>query len=301
MYYLLIVIATILFSGQFILNRGFQRLNGSSLQTSLRFSSQMSIVVCISMLLINLVNSVKNGTSFQIQIEPVFIIVGIVQAASTVFASYCAIKAFKTANLSVYSMFSMLGGMLLPFVYGIAFAGEAITVAKLVCLVLIFVAITYDRDSFKSNPGAFKFYIAVFILNGMNGVYAGFLKSMAGDYNKQSYLAVMNIFVFVITFILYFLTFKKLPLPNKKELKYSVGYGVCNGVANLLLLIALGHVNASVQYPIVTGGVMVFSTIVAALQRDHVKKKTIIATVIAFIATVAIILPWLQYTIFTFA
>ena len=39
----------------------------------------------------------------------------------------------------------------------------------------------------------------------------------------------------------------------------SAGYGLITTVANLILLIALLHVDASVQYPIVTGGVIVLS------------------------------------------
>ena len=39
----------------------------------------------------------------------------------------------------------------------------------------------------------------------------------------------------------------------------TAGYGVITTLANLILLIALLHVDASVQYPIVTGGVIVLS------------------------------------------
>ena len=102
---------------------------------------------------------------------------------------------------------------------------------------------------------------------------------------NSSYIKICILIKYV-----YYIKEKKPPVPRLAELKYSVSYGVCNGVANLMLLIALGHVNASVQYPIVTGGVIIFSTIAAALQKDNVKRRTVISAIIAFIATVCIIL-----------
>ena len=41
------------------------------------------------------------------------------------------------------------------------------------------------------------------------------------------------------------------------------GYGVLNKVGNFLLLISLAHIDASVQYPMVTGGVMIVSTLLS--------------------------------------
>ena len=280
-YYLLILSATVLFSCQFMMTQGFQRLNGSSFRTSIRFASQTSFFICIAMLILS---------GFRLTFTPTLAAVALIQSVSSFAASYCSIKALGTANLSVYSMFSMLGGMLLPFVYGIVFGGENMTLGKVICCALIVLALTFDRESFKSKEGAVKYYLAVFVLNGMNGVYAAFITMAEPGYNKQSYLALMNMFVFIITFIVYYATEKKLPIPRFSELKYSGTYGICNGVANLMLLIALGHVNASVQYPIVTGGVIIFSTVAAALQKDNVKRRTVISAIIAFVATVCIIL-----------
>lgn len=280
-YYLLIMAATVLFSCQFMMTQGFQKLNGSSLKTSIRFASQTSFVICIAMLILS---------GFRLAFTPLLVIVALCHSVMSFSASYCSIKALGTANLSVYSMFSMLGGMLLPFVYGIVFSGEKMTLGKGICCVLIVLALSFDRENFKSKAGAIKYYLAVFLLNGMNGVVAAFITWAEPGYNKYSYLMLMNMFVFIITFIVYYITQKKLPIPKFAELKYSASYGVCNGVANLMLLIALGHVNASVQYPIVTGGVIIFSTIAAALQKDNVKRRTIISAIIAFVATVCIIL-----------
>ena len=70
-----------------------------------------------------------------------------------------------------------------------------------------------------------------------------------------------------------------------KAFGYSAGSAVLNSVANLLLLIALLNLTASVQYPIVTGGVIVFSLIIDIVRKAKLKKREIIASLIAFAAS----------------
>lgn len=65
----------------------------------------------------------------------------------------------------------------------------------------------------------------------------------------------------------------------------SMLYSVVNGIGNLLLLIALLYVPASVQYPVVTGGTIVISTLISLIKRDKITKKELMAAGIAFVAT----------------
>ena len=59
--------------------------------------------------------------------------------------------------------------------------------------------------------------------------------------------------------------------------------GITNGIANLVLVIALAHVDASVQYPMVTGGVMIVSTLICFLGKNKPSKKEILSIIVAFI------------------
>ena len=66
------------------------------------------------------------------------------------------------------------------------------------------------------------------------------------------------------------------------SLRYSAGSACLNSVANMLLLIALLKLPASVQYPMVTGGVIVFSTVIELVRKSKLTKKEIAAALIAF-------------------
>ena len=83
---------------------------------------------------------------------------------------------------------------------------------------------------------------------------------------------------------------KKFPILKKPEIKFAGLFGIFCGVGNLLLLIALKYVNASVQYPIVTGGTMIMSTVICLLRKEKLTKRDVVATLLAFTATILIIL-----------
>ena len=53
-----------------------------------------------------------------------------------------------------------------------------------------------------------------------------------------------------------------------------------------MLLIALLHLPASVQYPVVTGGVIIMSTLIDIIRREKITQKELLAAGIAFVATV---------------
>ena len=55
-----------------------------------------------------------------------------------------------------------------------------------------------------------------------------------------------------------------------------------------MVLIALKHLQASVQYPIVTGGVMIMSLMISLLRKEKISYKNVISTAIAFLSTVLI-------------
>ena len=81
-----------------------------------------------------------------------------------------------------------------------------------------------------------------------------------------------------------------MPRYTWKALGISSMNGVLNRVANFLLVIALAHVDTSVQYPMVTGGVMIVSTLVCCFGKNKPKKKEIISVVLSFAGLVILFL-----------
>lgn len=276
MYLIMIIIATVMFSFQFILNDGFRREDGSSFISSLKFTLYSSIAGIIVLLVINKLH--VEARMFSVLTACVYSIVFIA-------LNYSSIKAFEQANLSVYSVFSMIGGMVLPFLYGIM-SGEEFKAIRLICLLLITMSVVMSIKKEEQSKKATKYYIMVFILNGLVGVISKFHQSytdLCAD--SGSFMIITKIITAVFSAGLLCSSKKRSFIVNGKALIYSALYAVLNSIGNLLLLVSLLHLPASVQYPVVTGGVIVISTVIVIARKEKITKKEILAACIAFFAT----------------
>ena len=286
LYYTLVIISTILFSLQFLFTQRFQETSGTGMKPTLVFSLYKSLVIILMMLLIS---------GFKIQFSWFSLLMATVYAVSSMAMSYYSLKAFAVANLSVYSVFSMLGGMILPFFLGVLFFDEGDKlVFKIICCALIVVAVLLNVKSGKQDKKALFYYFAVFVLNGMSGVISKLHQSSSlSPVDSSSFMLWSAVVTVVLSAAWLLIAYRQIPLIKGKNIFFVTGYGVFNGLGNLFLLIALSGENglpASVQYPLVTGGVMVCSTIISTIRKEKLTVREYVATFIALLASIFIAL-----------
>jgi drug/metabolite transporter (DMT)-like permease len=293
MYYLLIILSVVMFGGSFALKDAFRKLRGSSLKISIESTFIGCIVGLIVLLIIN-------GLNFEF--TPFTLLMAFFASLNGIAFTFCAIKALDYINLSLFSVFAMLGGMALPFFQGIIFYGELITIAKVVCVVFICIALALTIEKGEKKKGTL-FYVGVFILNGMSGVISKIFTS--SNFNKTS-AAGYSVWIAFCTIIITGLTLIIMALINKtkgdnepnklssKRLLISYGISGFNGavsrLANFLLVVALANVDASVQNPIVAGGTMITSTIICYFSAKKPSKKELYSVAFAFIGMLALFL-----------
>ena len=276
--YILVFSATILFALQFFFNQRFEQSRGSDLKSALEFTLYKSLVIVVMMLFVS---------KFNIIVTPFSVALATVYAVACILMTYFSLKAFAIANLSVYSVFSMLGGMLLPFLLGVGFYDESLTPFKIICCILIVVSVLLNIKGGNGNKKAILYYMAVFMLNGSVGVISKIHQSSEiAHTDSTGFMFLSSMASIIISAVWLLIKYKKIPLVKGKALAFAGGYGIFNGVGNWFLLVALVNLPASVQYPLVTGGVMVFSTIISALRKEKLTKSDYIAAAISFVASV---------------
>ncbi len=262
MYIALIVFATFLFSIQFVFNDIYQRGEGASVVTAMLFSGLTGLAGCAMLVF-------TNADAFQYSFFSMAL--AFVSAAKNVLSAYLSIIVLSRANLSVFSLYSMLGGMLLPFAYAILFCGEPLTWQKCICTLLIMAALLIGlrgkettAEEKKKQGSPLPWYLGVFVMNGLSGVFST-IHQRAGDIavSASAYSLMERGWGLLIVIVVLFICRRMgQPITLKRPARSigsSAGYGVITTFANLILLIALLHVDASIQYPIVTGGVIVLS------------------------------------------
>ena len=279
--YLILILAAFLFAVQFLFNQQYRRLKGEGLDATMTFSLYTSAISFVILFALG---------GFQLHITWFSLLIAVLYAAVRLLSSYAGLKAFGTANLSVYSIFMMLGGMLLPFAYGILFANEALSFAKVLSILLICTAVGCSFEKGAGGKNAYRFYAAIFVLNGLVGVLSKIHLSVpALAVDSYSFMATIQLALLAMCLLYCFITRQGIPKQSGKLYLCLSGYAVCNGIGNLFCQIALTSLPASVQYPIITGGVMVFSTLISLVRREPIGGKTYLAAVLACLSTILIL------------
>ena len=279
MYYGIVIVSVLMFGIQFYFNDQYQKESGTGASSVFISSFVGSVVGALCLAVIN---------GFDFSFTPFVLIWSLITAINSVLLTVCSLKALERVNLSVYSLFTMLGGMMLPFIVGLAFYNESMTVAKAVCVALVTAAL-FITVSRKKKTGGELYYVGVFILNGMSGVLSKIYEDATlPKVSSGGYSLWISIMSSAISLVALFAIGRKLKIPSLRALLFTAGGGLLNRVANLLLLIALAVLPASVQYPFVTGGVIIVSTVLAALTNKKPTKKEILAVCLSFIGIIAL-------------
>lgn len=272
--YLMIVGAAFLFSMQFLFTSRYEAETGGGWSSSLKFTLYSGIAGLAVLFIVN---------GFKLSFSVVSLALAALYAVVCIGCSYASIKAFQYGNMSVYSVYCMIGGMLLPFIYGVA-CGEDFTLMRLICCLLIALSVVLTIQKGDASQKAMRYYIMIFILNGLGGVICAYHQAQPTAVDNGSFMMLSRIVSIPVCGLL--LLKRRDYKLNLKALFYSAGYSVLNNLGVLLQLTALLTLPSSVQFPLVTGGVIVFSTVFSFLRREKVTVKQVLAALVALTASV---------------
>lgn len=278
MYYGLIILSVLMFGGCFKLQDVYRGLRGSGVRISLDTSFIGAIAAVILLFVIN---------GFRIEFTPFTLIMAALASLNSIGFTFCTLKALERIDLSLFSLFSMLGGMVLPFLQGIIFYKEGLTLAKILCLIFIGAALFLTVTRGNGRGGAI-YYVGIFVLNGMSGVLSKiFTESRFEKTSGTSYSLWIAVITALISGVLILSLSGRLKRAESRITVGAVGASAANGaiyqLANLLLVIALSYVDASVQYPMVTGGVIIVSTLICFFEKEKPSKKEMLAVLLSFV------------------
>ncbi len=281
MYYGVLTLCAIMFGSQFLFTKMYKDAYGNDLKAMCVSAAGGSLLGIIILAIIN---------GFSLTCTPFSLIMAIINTVNGNLFLFCSLKSLGKINLSLYSVFSMIGGMALPFITGILFYNEPLTTGKVVCFLFITLAILLTFEKGEKAKGGI-YYIGIFVFNGMSGVISKlytdmpFEKVPAAEYSILC--AVVNLIVSLI--ILIFLRKIKRPL-NSKAVISIIGNGVFGRVANYLLLICLLYLPASAQYPFITGGTMVVSTVLSCIINQKPSKKEVLSVILSMTGLISLVI-----------
>lgn len=282
MYYGMVMAAVVMFGLQFFCNQQYERECKSGLSSSMMFIFGGAVAGLVVLLAVN---------GFKWEFTPFTVFMASLAAVDGMVFSLCSLKALGKINLSLYSLFSMLGGMVLPFCLGVLFFDEQFTLGKVICIVAVVVALSLSVER-GTGKGGTIYYIGVFVFNGLSGVISKFFQaSELPKTSEAAYSVWTAVMTALFSGVILLFDLKKSPLKlNAKAVASMAGNGILNRVANFLLLLSLAYLPASVQYPMITGGVMIVSTLLGYFSSNKPKAREWIALALSFAGIMALVL-----------
>ena len=312
MYYAMLIGASFLFGSQFMVTKAFEKNYGKTVRASLSFSLLYSLFAGVIFFIIKLVSS---GTVFNL--NPFSLCMAFGLSLVNILSSAIGIKTLALGDIAVYSLFLMLGGMIVPFFAGIVFLKESISVCNLIGVAIMIIALCLpvffgkknknageaqtDGDT-KKKTSVFLYVLCVFlfILNGLSSTLSKFKSVRGGAALGAEFTFYTYGIQFVISLAAFALTTasgksdktqneEKQPVILFRPVAIGCGaaFGAVNGTAFLMSSVAAEHVVAVAQYPLITGATILFSSLLAFLfYREKPTALQLVQIVISLAATI---------------
>lgn len=286
MKYLFLAIACTLFSVQFVFTKGFSRRACSAPHVGLWNGCVLSL--CMSLYLFPM-------NRFRIEITSSAVLLALLLAACAVTMGLCNIPAMRLGSMAVVTTYTLIGGMVLPFGYGVLVLHEDCSPLKIVAILCLIAAILpnllqskHSHSTQRSAGHTLAFHalgLVLFTLNGMTSILTTIHslhenKISSGGFTLLSALCQLGLTLLLLTgyallsriqgkrhsFRAVFVDVTREQPATARALLplfgIGFGYALCNGVANIFSQESLSAgMASSVQFPVISGSVIVLSAV----------------------------------------
>ncbi len=318
--FLLAFYAFFAFAVNFSVVKFYQKYFADGLKSTLLYPVIYSVAMTLFPLVLN---------GFKLQANLFAVLMALLLAFILIMQNIITIFAYKNGKVSISTMFLMLGGMLLPYIYGIIFSSEKPSVFAIIGMVVLtvslFIPLIEKKQSEKVKPLFIFLCLIIFLLNGSNGVVCVIHQKSASAIDTNSFLAWCGIFQFALSlpvYLVYSLISKAkiknaapaaasepvlASLPEKTGLEKRLAsirpiYKTLISIACVLTavliscsgslsqLIAAKTMDSTVLFPIITGGMIVLMSISGSvLFKEKMTLSILIGIILSAIGTVLFI------------
>lgn len=262
--YFLIILAVLLLAFDFVLKKSYQKINGDSVKSGLVYNAFSGVCTAIIFFVVNKFTFNFSWYSFYMAI-----------AISILTVSYTIIgfKILKSGNMAIYTLFLMVGGMSVPYVFGLVCLGEPFSIIYLVGLTIIIVSLVLSGTEIKKTKlSQIALCSVVFLLNGMVSVFSKLhqIEDVHKTISAIEFTALSGVVKAILSgFILTVCgrkeNEKSVKMINKKIVLIIAISAVVGGLSYILQLLAASKLPATVLYPFTTGGTVVLTALMGII------------------------------------
>lgn len=285
--YMLVAVAAVMLGVNSAASKLYQKQAGESVEAGLKFNILSGIFTAVIFFFIN-------GFKFEINGFSALMAVGM-----TVLSTLYTLLGFKIiamGKLVFYTVFLLTGGMLVPYVWGLVFLDEQLSVLRTVGIVVIIAAvILVNEEKSKLNAKQILMCAAVFFLNGFVSVISKEHQINAAAISANGFVLLTGLIKAVMCLPIYLFIRAKntdnAPIESTRRghiaIILIVLFGsLLSGVSYLLQLVGAENLPATVLYPIVTGGTIICTGIVGRIAfGEKLTKRVVLSMALCLAGT----------------
>lgn len=307
--YIIVLSSVILLALQFSVTKFYQLKYGAEAVSASRFNVIVRGLTTVIFLLASLISLGK------LSFSGVSVLYAALIAFFCVTYTLLGFVIMKLGPVSIYMMFLMSGGMLLPWLFGVFYLDETANIARVVGLILMLVSLALPLldsrgkgDGKKIKGSYWILCAAVFVLNGGVSIFSKLHQvSSAETVSTIEFVFLANLCNFLISGAALAVSLirnkhassdsqaeqtEKLYIGKSLKPTLMLMIAVCavaavlDGSAYFLQLLGAAKLDASVLYPMVTGGTIVLSAVAARiLFNEKPERYSLVGLILSFAAT----------------
>ena len=314
MEYIYLAAASFCFSIQFIFNKLFESRSNGTYNAGMW--SSLATACCMLFYLLP-----AGGFSFAVSASA--ITCSLLYTVSSLLCSGVTILALHRGKIAVVTTYMLLGGLVLPFVWGIIAYGEALTVTKAVGVLILMLSMASSllldvknkkTAGEKQSGGGLLFHFYCFILfltNGVVSIATTQSQKAADAVSADDFLLLCKVETAIsAAVILVIIGLWKMKNGDKHGIRSAfcgivkdggkmtgklffllLGscalYAVCNGLGNIFSLNCAQTMEASIQFPVISAVVIVLGALFGWLiYHETIEKRDWISLILAALGIV---------------
>ena len=213
-------------------------------------------------------------------------------AAVYTICTITTLAAIKTGPLSLTALISSYS-LIIPTVYGMTALGEPVTKWVIIGIVLLMVSLVFvnleKKGEEKKITAKWLIYVTIsFVSNGMCSVVQRLHQiSSGGLYKNEFMLIALTISLAVLMLIALISEYGQFKNTLKKGFVWYTASGISNGLVNLFVMVLALKMSASVMFPVISGGSIILTVLIAWLcYKEKLSKNQLVGVVLGVISII---------------
>ncbi len=278
---MMILLSSFLVALDVLVSGFYQKCKGKSFAAGLRYNFFVGLFSAIIFFLV---------CKCRFEITLYSTVMALIMTAAAIIFFIIGFQIIAEGKTAIYAFFRMTGSMLIPYLWGLFMLGEAFSVYRLIGLLLIIGSVFLMNAGDGGSSLKIKLMcVSVFLLAGFTAVISKEHAISEYAVSPLGYVVLTSLAKVVLCGPIMLLPIGKKDMPKEKTsfaLCMCALSAVLSGVAYMIQLFCAESMPASFLYPVVTGGTILFSAVLARIAvGEKLTRKSIAALIICFVGT----------------